>query len=193
MKPLIIPFFLFVCCLCHAQTNGKIVLTSKSTFQLNGTSNINKFECSPKQGFPEQKIDIYYTQSEDEIVFSNTEFDLEVENIECQHQQMTRDMQKTLKANQYPLINFQLLCITTADNNTPSAKARITIAGKSNDYHLTYDLKSYDNQHLIIYLNSKFNMKDFDIIPPTAMMGLIKVDEIITIELQLDVTLLAQN
>jgi hypothetical protein len=69
------------------------------------------------------------------------------------------------------------------------AELKISLAGKANAYKLEYNSEQLNPDLYRVHLKSDFNMQDFGIDPPTALMGLIKVDKKISIEIDLYISM----
>ncbi|UII25330.1 YceI family protein [Fulvivirga maritima] len=181
----LVPFF------AKAQTIQQVTIEPESHFSLSGTSNVNSFSCVMEDAFSNYQLNVCYSQDEDQLVFENTGFHLAVSNFDCQNAKMTHDLKNALKADKYPKIKFELLTLEGLKSGDcePIAESLINIAGKANKYLLKYKVKQISEDEYRIYLNADFNMKDFGIDPPTAMMGIVKVNEIISINLRLHVVM----
>jgi hypothetical protein len=192
MRFIYVMLCLFFSTKLSAQTINRLKIKEESTFRINGTSNINAFECEITQGFSENEITVYYTQNGSNILFKNTTFSLPVNRIDCGNSHITRDLKDALHEKLYPTINFKLLSIEdfNSDDLEPIAEALITIAGKTNKYYLNYGTKYISENAFYISLTSKFKLQDFNITPPTALMGLIKVHDTITIDLNFKIAVL---
>ncbi len=167
-----------------AQSINKVELSSESSFRITGTSNINQFECEIKQGFHESQMAIWSSIEGNKISFKNTKVSINVNQIECANSHITNDLREALKEEEYPTISLELLSITgRLTKEQDVAKTLIIIAGKSNIYYLKYSVKFLDEKSFQIKLNANLQLQDFDITPPTALMGLIKVNDTITIDL----------
>ncbi|HNP19828.1 MAG TPA: YceI family protein [Fulvivirga sp.] len=188
-------FYIIIFLICTqtsiAQSISQIVLDRESSFQITGTSNINQFKCKIKQGFHEGKMAIWSRIEGDKISFKNTSVTINVNQIECANNHITSDLREALKEEEYPTISLELLSISghyTLEKDV--AKTLITMAGKSKIYNLDYDVKFLNDKSLQIRLKANIQLQDFDITPPTALMGLIKVNDTITIDLNFVITLI---
>lgn len=73
------------------------------------------------------------------------------------------------------------------------ANGTLTMAGTSRPVELTAKGKVLANGDVQITGSRKLNMKDFSMVPPTAMMGTIKVGEEVTINFNLTLTNSSNN
>lgn len=187
MKALLFFLALFSSLNVLGQTTQKLAIDQKSTFTLRGTSNVNSFSCSIIDSFCGEELDVCFTKAGNTISFDNAQFKVEVAQFDCQNKLITRDMQKTLEEEEYPHMNFKLLKINNWEQE-PTAELQITIAGKTNLYNLKYGLVPVNNQAFKINLNTSFYMSEFDIVAPRALLGLVKVNETIEVDIELFLT-----
>jgi hypothetical protein len=189
MKYQLIVFLISLGGIIKAQTTTNLIIEPESTFKLSGVSNVNEFDCKIVEGLCGQQFNACYAQVDNSIAFNNTRFSLDVKKFDCNSSYITRDMKKTLKSEQYPFMYFELISISNLYGDgkykESLAEALITISGQTNKYYLKYDFKPIDDDTFNVNINSEFDMKDFGIDPPTALMGFIKTEETITVDLNL--------
>ncbi len=192
MKSILVSLSLLVPSIAFAQTTTMVIIEPESSFRLSGVSNVNEFDCRIVEGFCGEQLSVCYEAKDGFISFDNTKFSLTVEKFDCESNYITRDMKKTLKGEKFPFMHFQLLNIENFDPidfNDSRAETLITIAGKTNKYFLKYEVLPIDAKSFHINFKSEFDIKEFGIDPPTAMMGLIKVNETIFVELNLKISM----
>lgn len=175
-----------------AQKTTKFTIEEDSQFKLSGISNVNEFDCELIKGFCDDELTVCYLEKEGTLSFENTRLDLSVQNFDCKSSPITHDMKKALNHKEFPFMQFELVKIINFNHVGSSksmAEALVTISGHTNKYLFNYTLDVLSNNAYAIKIISKFNMIDFGITPPTAMMGFIKVDKTITVDLNLKVTM----
>ncbi|QSE96313.1 YceI family protein [Fulvivirga lutea] len=189
MTRLISFFLLSIPLVAQSQTvRQTMIIEDESTFRISGKSSVNSFDCQIVQGFCGESVDVCYNLQATTVKFDNTKFSIPVNQFDCGSNFITRDMKKTLKAEEYPFMQFELLSIINFDNlncNNSKAETLVTIAGVTNRYLLNYDISQLDEDTFKIKLNSTFDINDFNLNPPSALMGLIKVDKTIDVSLSL--------
>uniref|UniRef100_UPI0040494ECF YceI family protein n=1 Tax=Fulvivirga sp. TaxID=1931237 RepID=UPI0040494ECF len=193
MKSNALLMLMLIPALLKAQSTSKFVIDPSSSFTLSGVSNVNEFDCELKEGFCEDQLSIGYSHKNGNVYFKNANLSVSVSKFDCNSKYITRDMKKTLKEEEFPFMEFELLSIenfTSNKNTCPMAEALVTISGHTNKYYLKYELTPLTDSTYQIKMGSDFKMKDFNIDPPTAMMGLIKVHDTITVEIDLLLKLL---
>lgn len=175
----------------YAQEQHMLELLPGSTFELNGTSNVNRFSCEIDDAFANKRIPAQFEQNASCYFFKNTSFSLAAKNFDCHNARMTRDLKATLKVNSFPEMEFELIRVSPQNSREGTAVILLTIAGTSRQYCLPYRSEfSTEYTHNIVVVDAVFDIRDFNIEPPTALMGLIRVDHLIRIELNLRFSLL---
>lgn len=175
------------------QSSSKFKIEPSSSFVLSGVSNVNEFDCELKQGFCEDQLKVDYAQKGNQVFFKNASLNLSVSKFDCKSKFITRDMKKTLKEEEFPFMEFELISIGNIDIDNDYcavAEALVTISGHTNRYQLKYEIKAVSDTTFQIKMSSDFKMKDFQIDPPSAMMGLIKVQDTINVAIDLQITML---
>lgn len=166
----------------QAQKKGEAILMQGSKMSIAGNSNVNSFECKLEKELNERRIAFQFIERGRVIQFSETSLKVAVTNFNCGNRHITRDMHQTLKAAEFPLIEFELLAV---DFNTKVMQVIISIAGMSKSFQLDFSLQEKTNDIFRIEVCQEFQMTDFGISPPKTMMGLIVVNDKINIALEL--------
>ncbi len=195
---LLIPVLFGASSLANKQSKGRYTILPQSTLQLHGKSNINNFNCDCTQKWGSYPVS-YETNDENTCwYFDEVHLAIEVASLDCRHKAITRDLAKTLKADSYPYIKLKVLEAIQTDECvrmpveeclTTMIDVMIEIAGVQKLTKLEVDC--YHIQDNIYHFSAyqDLDMCDFNIEPPTALMGLIQVDRYITIDIDLRVRL----
>lgn len=177
------------------ETNSQLVIA--------GTSNVNEFtcDCSCERDFTRSTLEVNQHTESNRIDFSNAQLNLTTTNLDCGHKIMNKDLYETLRARDYPHISITLLQAEIPARNQQrfvsfnqwmdiDAITRITIAGQNKRVHIPVKGRRLDENRFHFTGEISLNMTDFGLEPPTAMLGLIKVNDTITINLDLVVRIL---
>jgi polyisoprenoid-binding protein YceI len=103
-----------------------------------------------------------------------------VKSIKSGKNGMDKKTYEALKESDHPNIKFSISSISKKSSNTLSSKGKLTIAGKTKsvDMDVKYQLSSNE---VSFTGDIKIKMSEYEIKPPTAMMGTIKTGDEITI------------
>ncbi len=168
-----------------------------SRLWIEGRSNINEFECQANQYFAEATLiddndPIELLQQIDERVFMQVE--IRVDGFECGRSRMNQDLQKALKSSEYPEITFTFNSATilnipdvNSDDNAFEMEVRgfLTVAGNTREIHFTTRAYFVETYRIRAIGKTTIRMSDFDVEPPTALMGLIKAEDELTVHFDL--------
>ena len=171
----------------------------ESRLFLEGSSNVVDFTCDCTSRLGSGQFSIQAQQGT--YRFSNGELRLPVAVLDCGNRAMNRDMYEALKADQHPTISVKLVQVDAPSPNTLTqcnewktfhADLLLTIAGiartvkmEVHGAHLGYQLYHFRAKQAI-YLT------DYGIDPPRALLGTVRVDNCITINMDLQVRVTAE-
>jgi len=184
--------FIFLSATLSAQANKEIVrywhITSSSSLQINGTTNVNSFRCG---SFYEKGSDMIRESWSPDIgkweIYGSVY--VEVGQFDCNNRVMNNDFRNTLKYKEYPEIKIEFLNLREVhlENNTLKAQGRIkvTLAGKSHEYSLSSELEFLDDQYGILSGEQTFLFSDFGLEPPQKGFGLVRVNDAIHVSFDL--------
>jgi hypothetical protein len=174
-------------------------ISRNSKLTLEGKTNVNIFNCNCAEHFTPQVFSFRQQSDESaELVFQRTGLKLAVRNLDCGNKLMNKDLQKALNADNHPFIHIELLKIKNDPCKRPQgyqdwikikALARLTINGHCNDYWIDILARKTGSHQFRFIGSKKIQMTQFGVIPPTAMMGMVKVEDEIKIKLDLEVSL----
>lgn len=170
-----------------------------SKLVLEGKTNVNLFSCNCTEGFAPQAFTFGKdSQGGDGLVFQRTGLKIAVRNLDCGNKLMNKDLQKALNADSHPFIHIELLRVKEDRCRRPAgsqdwtrvkALTRLTINGHCQDFWLDILAKESGTRQFRFIGSKKIMMTEFGITPPTAMMGMVKVEDEIKIKLDLEVSL----
>jgi hypothetical protein len=168
-----------------------------SRLWIEGSSNINRFECEAKsyRGFAH-----LFTPIAEESINSRIDeqldirIEIDVDGFECGRSRMNRDLRDALKANEFPEISFVYTEAVPADTAyQPVQKQEIlldvtgtlTVAGVSRHIRFQTLAKYLDENRVQVEGKKKIRMTDYNITPPTGLLGLVQANEELTVHFNL--------
>lgn len=124
-----------------------------------------------------------------------------VESFDCRHSRMNRDMYEALKSDKYDYITFEFEDAETLqdDGSVPGSlfedgfqpfriRGVLNVAGVDRDVQLTVQGRTEGDGRYRIKGQKEISMRDFEIDPPTALRGLIRAHDDLTVFFELNVT-----
>lgn len=124
-----------------------------------------------------------------------------VKSFDCQHSRMNRDMYEALKSDVHEYILFRFEDADPLDNNGSVPEALfddgyqpfrihgvLTVAGVDRNVTLLVRGRTEEDGRYRIKGHKEISMHDFDVEPPTALRGLIRAHDDLTVFFDLHVT-----
>lgn len=195
----ILQFLLFIYIPIFAQATFSVELQRNSSLTINGTTNLLSFKLSQSgDKLLKRNFIITATQNKEKIVLSQNQQSIPVRSFDSKNKMALRDFLKLVKADNYPNFNIQLNYFeiqpkaASAYISKANVSVNITITGKTKQYNIPIT----SNQEGDLYtLNGreKINIRDFGLIPPVEMMGLLRVNEWIDIDFHIICKISAYN
>lgn len=168
----------------------------KSVLSIQGESNVVDFKFNqPASQFIPKKMYITASRYEDKLYLSESKLEIPVKNFTSSNKMALRDFQKLVKSNEYPLMQIELDHIELADESTTAvgnAVIDVSITGVKKRYIFPVTALKKGN-YFTFDVKKEINIRDFDLTPPVHMMGMLKVDEWITINLFLECDIFPTN
>lgn len=168
-------------------SNSIIVdLKEKSALSIHGKSNVVDFKFSqPSNSFIDDKLFVTASWKNDCLYLNEKTLSIPVKSFTSSNKMALRDFRKLIKSEEYPIIQIELDHINLSDNSAESlgnAVIDVTITNVTKRY--TFPIKSGKNGTNITFdVTKDISIRDFNLTPPVQMMGMLKVDEWITINL----------
>lgn len=163
-------------------------VTDSSSLKLDGATNVNQFTCLSSQSFSAKELTI--NSSGHTATFSNAILSVRTQNLDCGGKGINQDMYHTLKYEDHPYIEIELLeakvlypALSDQFNNWTDiqANAAITLAGFRRQENIRLQVKKTADSLYRLKGSHTLYMTQFGIDPHTAMMGLIEVHDRISI------------
>jgi hypothetical protein len=170
-----------------AQLTPLVSILQPSRIYVEGKSNVNRFSCNCDQDFAAVQPSYYWAVGQPIIVFKNTRLRLRTVNLDCGNKGMNRDLRSTLQAEAHPEIRLDLQQIrfpgsgvresVGADWTTVTATTLLSLAGKTQRAEIDFRARAVGHELYELVGAHNILMTDFGIDPPTALLGLVKVDD----------------
>ena len=159
------------------------------TVKVKGTSSLHDWEIKSSKGKVEAVLVLGPNYKITGV--SGLRFTVESESLKSGHNMMDNNTYKALKTNTHENISFVLSSsnITQIDANTYLLKCvgNMTIAGTTRETDLVAQCKLNPDGTFTCSGSKKIKMTDFNIKPPTAIMGTVKTGNDISIDYNLKI------
>lgn len=160
-----------------------------------GRSNVNQFECESREHRGEVVIFQTTTLTGDTVSVDENStkimLEIDVEGIECGRSRMNRDLRNALKADDYPNIRFVFNeIVRVSPNGNPNSvelevTGLLTVAGVTREVNVHLTGYTLENETVRALGSKEIRMTDFGVEPPTAMLGLVKAENELTVHFDL--------
>lgn len=156
----------------------------ESRLWIEGSSNVNNFRCNA--GRYQSQVD---PPTSDTTV--KVEVDVAVEGFDCGKRRMNRDLYETLRSKRHPQISFQYVStesmtyVDESDKYELIVNGRLTVAGHTNDIQFPLDAVIYEDGTIRATGSTVLKMTDYNVEPPSALLGLVRVDDELTVYFEL--------
>lgn len=174
----------------QAESRARFLVDPSSKLHIHGKSNVNVFTCTCQQVFLPLPFQLQAHKERDKLGFRHTFLKVETRLFDCGNKVMNKDMYNALKARDYPEMTIELEAIEAlgplpATWTDLKVWTKITIAGVTQKVLLPARIRQPGEGRWQIKSKKELKMTDFRIEPPTALMGMIRTYDEITIELDL--------
>jgi hypothetical protein len=188
-KKIILFFLILSYHFASSQNTITVDIQNESYLTLVGSTNIASFLLIQKgDKITNKKIVIPVSLNKGQINFGQNQLALSVLNFSSDNPIAYHDFMQLLKVKQYPQLFVQLLNMSLVPNKEKvtttlkgNAEITITITGVTKNYQIPFissrvgDLVTVEGTH-------KFSIRDFGLVPPTKLMGLVRTSEIVDIK-----------
>lgn len=171
-----------------AAQNLTYSITDIEQFIIDGDSNVRDWDADITEASGTLVLTGVENLSIDQLTpesFSSLTITIPVSKIETDSRRLTSNLQSYLKGDDYPEITFRLSEITSVDvnNNRAAITANGTVNAAGADKNLTMNVEAVVNGNGSITFSGsqELLMTDFDIDPPTAMLGSVRARDEMTI------------
>lgn len=181
-----ISFWIFISFLGNAQALVSVDLFKSSYILITGSTNIVPFRLIQKgDDLPKMNYTLQAKQESNRIYVLNSQVTIPVKKFTSENKMALRDFLRLVKSDDFPDLYIRLNYLEALgsdkdDFSKANASVNITITGVSRKFNIpvctqrTGDSYSLDGQERI-------SIREFGLVPPVELMGLIRVSEWITI------------
>ena len=172
----------------------KYAFSSQSQLIVNGETNVNTFACTNTQRLPSYEAIVCGNSTTGFIEFLQASLRIPVVEMDCGGKGINSDFREMMDADHYPGIILELWELQqTGSKSTYSsqylASTSITLKNTKRAVKIPVRISKLGNGKFRVEGKVTLDLSDFDIKPPSPLMGLIKVSDKIEIQFELDLSL----
>lgn len=165
------------------------VVMPGSSLTVNGSTNVNKFQCDiTNYSLPDTITCVKAAKTQ--TLPMNGKLKLDIESFDCHNRMMTSDLRKTLKYKEFPKLIIKFISINSYPNFKNPTKITgivdISLAGIAKRYDINY-VFTVDNSNIVHLKGDRaVTFTDFNLNPPSKLGGVIKAKDELLVEFNLN-------
>ena len=152
-----------------------------------GTSSVHDWEMNATEMDASIRLMINENTISDIV---NVDFSMPTDKLKSENSIMDKKSWDALKAKKHNTIRFDLSNVSGFSVNgsafSGTASGSLLIAGKSRQVTIPFTGRVKSGNTISVTGQEKINMKDFNVSPPTAMLGTLKTGEEVTVKFNMD-------
>jgi polyisoprenoid-binding protein YceI len=148
-----------------------------------GTSTVHDWQVETTEFNAETVLKI---NGENVSQVTHVEFTSPAESLKSGKKLMDTKMQEALKIKSHPEIKFSLKGEKVISGEKATIPGLLTIAGKTKEVNVTVDFDAQNPQKFTVTGQVPLKMTEWNIDPPTAMMGTIKTGDEVLVKFDLE-------
>lgn len=168
---------------------ARLVLQPGSRLTIEGTSNLHAWSCATSAIGADIRTQMNEAGTTESVDFVSINFP--IDRIECKNDTMNGKLAKALRAESNPRITFRTTGPRTLPVPDPSGRVSasfrgtLTVAGVTKPVDLAVQATTNPDGSIRITGSKAFLMTQFGIDPPTAMLGVLKTANRVTVRFDL--------
>jgi hypothetical protein len=165
--------------------HGKWIIDNTSQLRIHGETNVNTFTCYINCYNNVDTLAYSRDEKKDELTFSKNKMIIPVYNFTCGNALITQDFRQTVKGNKFPYLNIGFISLRKdKEGSHAHGTMQIDLAGVTRQVNIQFDIKP-NGQFIELTGKHQVCFADFGLAAPSRVMGLIKVQETLTVEFNL--------
>lgn len=184
-------FIMLTTIMSFSKVNNNLKFSSKNlaaaqtvTLIIKGTSTLHDWEMKSEKGHVEVLLGL--GNNAKLLGLTGLKFSIEAESLKSDKSSMDNNAYKALKTSTAKQISFVLSSATISQLNATSyqikALGKLTVAGTTRETDVIADVKySNEDKSFVVTGTKKLKMTDYNVKPPSFMLGTVKTGNEITI------------
>lgn len=157
----------------------------KSSMTLKGTSSLHDWKSDVL--VDQMNVELHVEEA-DPLLLGHLRLKIPVKSIKSGKSIMDNKTYAALKSKDFPIISYEVEVFDYNNGEVIASGGKLKVAGEQKVVPVTAVYNKTDSETLMTFRGSvSFQMTDFNIKPPTAMLGTLKTGDEITIEYNITV------
>ena len=168
----------------------RFVVQPSSKLTIDGKTNVNSFQCAITQYFGRDTLVLQEGGRNKRPVFTKGYVGLEAASFDCGMPIMTKDFGKTIKSNEYPFIVIEFVSFERGAGSQLAGgkfkgKLKISLGGVTKAFDVDCTIEAKNSGMIHLQGGRDFTFSDFNLEPPSKMMGMVKVSDALKVNFHL--------
>lgn len=171
-------------------TIHRLIIQPSSSLTIKGKSNLNSFQCSIMEYTGSDTLVLVEGGENEYSVFQQGFVGLSASSFDCGVKLITYDFRETIKSKEHPVVSIEFISFERSPSYSGmqekfKGKLEISIGGVTKSFEMNFTMEA--NEAGVVHLQGgrNFTFSDFKLEPPSKMMGLIKVEDLLTVNFHL--------
>jgi hypothetical protein len=173
--------------LCVSAQDYRIYINPDSKVIVYGSTNVNRFTFRYTEVISINKA-VHVNKAGGVLQLSDCMIDLKVHAFDSGNGLMNKDFRTMMNEKDNPFISVELLSISPEwqqEGGWQTGKVEIEVEINSIKKRYFMECKVENPGSLLIHGRQRMMLTDFELVPPTRMMGMVKVSEVVELNLAL--------
>jgi len=172
---------------------AKWTIEKSSTITVTGKSNVNEFNCQVPGYYQTDTIFVSQLSSSKDVRLSG-DLEVDVFKFDCHSKMITKDLRKTLKADQYPRLKIRFLSLEHLPDPQFTAQCikgivEVELAGVRKVLQIPYVFVNNGTSGYLLNGTKTFYFSDFSLTPPRKLAGIVQVKDEFLVDFKLKVNI----
>jgi hypothetical protein len=167
----------------------RLIVQSNSALEITGTTNVNNYTCAISRYAGNDTLVLHEGGKDIRPVFVKGEVALDASTFDCGVSLMTADFHKAINARQYPAIIIDFISFERMPAYTTREQfkgiIKISLAGVSKVFEVNCGIDVSPSGIINLTGSREFQFSDFNLTPPTRMMGMVRVNQALKVSFHL--------
>jgi len=167
----------------------RLAVAPESKLWIEGGSNLHGWSCKASSIDAMIDVDEAFLKSSSPTLLKKVQVKVPVRNLKCGHGGMDNNLYKALKADDTPDISYILgtfdVVPGTNDSFTVKSVGTLKIAGTEKTVNMDVTASKLPDGGIRAEGELPLLMTDFGVKPPTAMLGTLRTDNLVTVKFSL--------
>ena len=172
----------------------RLIVQPSSTLYIEGTTNINGYECAIIKYTGNDTLVLHEGGRNIRPVFVKGAVELDASSCDCGIPLMTADFRRAINSKEHPsividFISFERMPVYANVPDKFTGILKISIGGVRKVFEVNCTINATPAGVIHLVGSRVFNFSDFNITPPTRMLGAVRVNQSLTVSFHLQLKL----